>query len=660
VDRNRHAYGSRRSVGLRPSEFVLNYGPGSIVVTPDGPGVALLPEAAPDDSGVKALLERLRGNPGMDLDITPLVRIDLTRIVDTIAGGSHDEQKRHILGDDVRVYRVPTDMEFGENGFEWPGTPFPSYYLCTNAQGHRGNGYVLFRWRQGGIPRCPECGRNEVQPIRYIMICNRGHMDDINWDEVVHRGQECKLSSGSEPYYYWIGSGSPSSIRIRCASCQSEIRLVDLYGSPLRCTGRYPERGSAHERDDARPHDAYPTQRGSSNVHVPVTLALMVVPPLATDLHGFLRTPLRDNTLLANALKYKYGDGPLTKRILEEFHESHSPDFPENAWTWYLERRDEVDDSELDRAWRDLRSFFAEHVSASYGEIMDREFEELMLASRNGYPPSTTGREYSLLEVDPNDSRETTVEGITFHVTPVKRLTVVLTQIGYQRVARPEEDVRTVSVCSRLGDRYWCPGVRQFGEGLFIYAGDKDNGEFDACGADFSRDSGACDEWKRVHDERESYPGHLFRDAGRRVETSPLFVWWHTFSHMLMRELSADAGYPLASIRERVYAIPSEGSPWSGRAGILIYTYQRGSEGTLGGLISLAGEEDGLRNYMLGALRRAERCSNDPLCGDSRVVFPRFNGAACYACSFVPETSCEHRNAWLDRRLIRGQRRSDP
>jgi len=668
VDRNRPAPGSRRGVHLRPSEFALNYGPGSIVVTPDGPGVALLPEAAPPDSKIRrTLLGHLR-----DLDITPLVKMDLTGIIGTAAGGSLAGQGKHVLGVDVHVYRVPTDEDFWEDeegGFEWPGIPFPSYHLCTNARGHDGKGYVLFRRRQGGVPRCPKCGSSDVQPIRYIMICNMGHMDDIDWYTVVHGDQGCVTDSGGEPYYYWIGSGSVSSIRIRCARCGKKISLANLYGKPLQCTGRYPERGDARERDDSRPHRAYLAQRGSSKVHVPVTLSLMVVPPLATDLHEFLRTPLKEGTKLANALRFwHHGDGQLTKEILEEFHESHSSIFPEELWTRYLEMRDEITDHELNEAWRDLVNFLDnqdKQDSVSYGEVIEREFNELMRVSRSpeGYPPSPEGREHSLLEVNPNDHREVTVGGITLHVAPVRRLTVVLVQIGYQRVARPqperpEEGVRTVSVCSRLDGEYWCPGVREFGEGLFIYAGDE--GEFDACGADSSRYSGACDEWKSVHDERESYPGHLFRDAGRRVETSPLFVWWHTFSHMLMRELSADAGYPLASMRERVYAIPSGGSPWSGRAGVLIYTYQRGSEGTLGGLISLADEEDRLRNYMLGALRRAERCSNDPLCGASRVVFPRFNGAACYACSFVPETSCEHRNAWLDRRLIKLQRRSGP
>jgi hypothetical protein len=621
-----------------------------------------MPEAAPPSSSIhRTLLKHLR-----DLDITPLIKIDLTGIIGTAAGGQPAGQEEHALGVDVRVYRVPTDEDFqDEGGFEWPGTPFPSYHLCTNARGHDGKGYVLFRWRQGGYPSCPKCGSRDVQPIRYIMICNMGHMDDIDWHAVVHGGQGCVTDSGDEPYYYWIGSGSMSSIRIRCARCEKEIRLADLYGKPLPCTGRYPERGDARERDDSRPHNAYPAQRGSSNVHVPVTLSLMVVPPLATDLHELLRTPLKDGTKLAIALrialKFRYGDVRLTKEILEEFHDSDPSNFPEELWTKYLEMRDEITDHELNEAWRDLLNFLdLDKGSLSYGEVIEREFDELVRVSRSpeGYPPNPKGRKYTLLEVNPNDRREVTVEGTTFHVAPVRRLTVVLVQIGYQRVARPEEGVRTVSVCSRLDDGYWCPGVREFGEGLFIYAGDE--GEFDACGGDSSQDSGACDEWRGVHARRESYPGHLFRDAGRRVETSPLFVWWHTFSHMLMRELSADAGYPLASMRERVYAIPSEESPWSGRAGVLIYTYQRGSEGTLGGLISLADEEDRLGNYMLGALRRAERCSNDPLCGASRVAFPRFNGAACYACSFVPETSCEHRNAWLDRRLIKLQRLSGP
>jgi hypothetical protein len=63
-------------------------------------------------------------------------------------------------------------------------------------------------------------------------------------------------------------------------------------------------------------------------------------------------------------------------------------------------------------------------------------------------------------------------------------------------------------------------------------------------------------------------------------------------------------------------------------------------------------DADSMRRYLEMAMEDASVCSNDPVCSDVTVKPPAFNGAACYACAFLPETSCEHKNTWLDRRLL--------
>ena len=48
-------------------------------------------------------------------------------------------------------------------------------------------------------------------------------------------------------------------------------------------------------------------------------------------------------------------------------------------------------------------------------------------------------------------------------------------------------------------------------------------------------------------------------------------------------------------------------------------------------------------------------CSNDPICAKHRPDDEegRFlHGAACHGCLFLPETSCEIRNDFLDRALV--------
>jgi hypothetical protein len=79
------------------------------------------------------------------------------------------------------------------------------------------------------------------------------------------------------------------------------------------------------------------------------------------------------------------------------------------------------------------------------------------------------------------------------------------------------------------------------------------------------------------------------------------------------------------------------------------------AEGTLGGLVSLAEPEpEPLTRIMQRALRDALRCSSDPLCAERLPKAPAdfLHGAACHACLFVSETTCERGNRFLDRRFI--------
>jgi len=54
------------------------------------------------------------------------------------------------------------------------------------------------------------------------------------------------------------------------------------------------------------------------------------------------------------------------------------------------------------------------------------------------------------------------------------------------------------------------------------------------------------------------------------------------------------------------------------------------------------------------ARRDALRCSSDPLCAERLPAKPAdfLHGAACHACLFVSETTCERGNRFLDRRFV--------
>ena len=88
-------------------------------------------------------------------------------------------------------------------------------------------------------------------------------------------------------------------------------------------------------------------------------------------------------------------------------------------------------------------------------------------------------------------------------------------------------------------------------------------------------------------------------------------------------------------------------------AGVLMYTAAPDSEGTLGGLVGL-GDPETLGRHLDHALEIVRLCSSDPLCAEHRSTQDSLtlHGAACHACLFVSETSCERGNRYLDRTVL--------
>ena len=96
---------------------------------------------------------------------------------------------------------------------------------------------------------------------------------------------------------------------------------------------------------------------------------------------------------------------------------------------------------------------------------------------------------------------------------------------------------------------------------------------------------------------------HARRAWGRPVDRTitPRLVASHTFAHALINQLSLEAGYPAASLRERLYVFDDA-------AGLLVYTATTDSAGSLGGVIAQA-EPDRLRSRSREAIGRYSWCS---------------------------------------------------
>jgi hypothetical protein len=191
------------------------------------------------------------------------------------------------------------------------------------------------------------------------------------------------------------------------------------------------------------------------------------------------------------------------------------------------------------------------------------------------------------------------------------------------------------------GELEWVPANEVHGEGIFIQFDEAAVAEWEKREAVKRRSrklEGGHKGWRNARKlaPDEGYPGIRYAMV-------------HTFAHLLLRELALECGYNAASIRERIYAKSGDEHPM---AGVLLYTASSDSDGTLGGLVEL-GKKEHLGRLIEHALSRAEICSSDPLCAEHNPENDRsLHVAACHACTFIAETSCERGNRYLDRALL--------
>ena len=89
--------------------------------------------------------------------------------------------------------------------------------------------------------------------------------------------------------------------------------------------------------------------------------------------------------------------------------------------------------------------------------------------------------------------------------------------------------------------------------------------------------------------------------------------------------------------------------------GLLIYTADGDSEGTMGGLVRM-GEQGVIETVFHNAIENARWCSADPVCTEigkrDGQGLEKINLAACHNCCLLAETSCEEFNRLLDRGVL--------
>ena len=539
-----------------------------------------------------------------------------------------------MLGPQVTALKTPPRREEADNFTNWfapenhigvPVAPFPRWLVCSKCRLLAPISSGLFEAKVEPyrpdqtryVHNCQTRGRPPIAlPARFLVACKNGHLDDFPWYEFVHGGSSS--CPGPLRLEEMGPSGEAADVLVVCDKCGTKKTMAQAFGEDNLammppCRGRRPHLRDVNP-DGCEEEHVTPILLGASNSWFPIIISVLSVPKGI----GRLGQLVEDNWAVLDKAK--------SMEILTAFRQINKlPDLAgysdEDIWAAVEGKRKGGVSSEEDPT--DLKTPEWEVFSNPEGTQETRDFK--------------------LRPVDPPSGYEQ-----YFHkVVLVERLREVRAMVGFTRMESSRDfdtpfDIPTQQIArlSRMAPR-WVPAGETRGEGIFIqFAEDTIADWIDRVDERNKEFFVAHKQWRTMHGiepVEDGYPG------GR-------YILLHTFAHALLRQLTVECGYTAASVSERIYCSdPEDKTP---QAGVLIYTSASDSEGTLGGLCSL-GEPDKLMRHLKQALERARLCASDPLCAEHDVEGGgSLHGAACHACSFLPETSCEHGNKYLDRSLL--------
>lgn len=469
------------------------------------------------------------------------------------------------------------------------------------------------------IHKCNNAGKAPAAlPARFVIACHDGHLDEFPWDEFCHHGGTCPGNSMLEMYD--VGEGTRSTnVGVRCTTCQSENYVGAAFGPGSekvlpKCRGRMPH--LRQTKEDCS-NQTVALLLGASNAWFPVSRSALSIPAAADPLGQLVSDHW--------GKLEKIPSQDLVRPMIEMASEMRPLlDFDDGAIWNAIEMR---------------------KAGASEGSEADLDLHapEWEVLTNPHLAPSSPDFQVSVVDAP---------TGFANKIAPTvlaERLREVVVLTGFTRLDGPDsgvmkDQIPTTTVPLSRNKPLWLPAAETRGEGLFIRLPEDTLTDWETRVAGTERIEAirhSFERWRsrRGLDPRSGWPGERY-------------LLLHSLSHILINEFSLECGYSAASIRERIYCREAS-AIGPAMAGILLYTAAPDSEGTLGGLVSL-GRPDVLGRLIQQGLDRAALCSTDPTCADH---LPGENdstlhGASCHACLFVPETSCEYGNRFLDRAVL--------
>ena len=528
---------------------------------------------------------------------------------------------------DVGGFRLPPVTEDSDDNTPpdqyLVGARFPDWLVCPECDALK----LASKWTADpGDPSrfCGRCTARQngnrkvfVVPVRFVVACEHGHLDDFPWHDWVRHRSSC--SDRNKLKLVSTGAGL-AGLHVRCGACDADRSLENIFRrqalGDIPCSGRRP--WLTTDNQDCR---LTPTtlQRGASNLYFPQIVSALDIPPWSDNIQKAI--------------------GQFWDPIIR------------------IEAGAEDRKSFLNTIWHLLP--FADQSVDEIAQIIENRIDVINQPERENLRWDEYKQLCEAADTAAHDEFDIRAETIPAALLPyisrlvrVMRLREVRALTGFTRIDTPRSGQAVnpnrpkVSVAFLSASRKnWLPAIEVRGEGIF-----------------FELNPAAVEQWEArpTVQARASViaptliDSRSMSDEDKAAPTDGLaarFMLCHTLAHILMRQLSLQSGYSSASLRERLFV----GNTPEPMCGVMIYTASPDSDGTLGGL-QRQGKAGRFEETFIQALESVRWCSSDPLCieGVTSETEPT-NLAACHSCVLTSETSCEEFNRYLDRSVIVGR-----
>lgn len=551
-----------------------------------------------------------------------------------VAGGLNDP---HILRE-ARLEKVlgkghfrlpPVDDAGRDAAFpnRWlNGFRFPAWLQCPNCKALK----LAGRWaKEIGDPSrwCARCSTEDRRvfavPSRFVTACENGHIDEFPWvrwlgmrsgqalpclsdaegDDADEGFNRCRLRLES------VGGTGIEGLRVSCSAdgCGASASMAGAFSAKglegHLCSGRRPWLSQDRESCTALPRTL---QRGASNLYFPVTYSTLSIPPWTDAIQQELNA-------FWGALRTLEGDMRETMILSLSATNASIHNMSSGEYASVIRERLKLDEETT---------------------LDTLRFEEFIRLEHDAEGADFQVRQEAVPEA---------AAPFVARIGRVERLREVRALTGFKRIyqnASVEEPGR-----GRFGDLSlqpltWLPAIEVRGEGIFVSL------KLDALDR-WLADPAVQERAQRVQAAHAAEFARVHDGEGEIKPITPTFLLVHSLAHAVIKRLSFECGYDVASLRERIYVGENPRM-----AGFLIYTSTSDADGTLGGL-ERQGRSDRFVPVIAAAIRDCFWCSSDPLCRTGvSSLSESMNLAACHSCLLLPETCCEEGNRFLDRSLL--------